>query len=198
MPSASRIGPATPQPEDSKRVWRAWARQRRSGLEPTDTGRRIAEQLAAWDGYRAASRVLIYLAFGNEPDLTSLVTDASKHFYTTRTPGDGQPLTLHRLDPGDLERHRFGFMQPSPSAAHVAVSDVELALIPGLAFDMRGNRLGFGLGYYDRFLGSLGRQVPLIGVVPSALLVPRLPVDPHDVRMTHLASEDGIIPVDAR
>ncbi|MEX2541749.1 MAG: 5-formyltetrahydrofolate cyclo-ligase [Trueperaceae bacterium] len=187
----------TGEPPESgapKADWRVWARRRRSAIDPWHTGQAVAARLREWPAYLASARILVYLAFGDEPDLSALLDDPAKSFYTTRTATEGEPaLTLHRLDLASLERHRFGFLQPTVAAAGSA-GEMEMVLVPGLAFDVSGHRLGFGMGFYDRFLGSLDPSVPLVGITPAELLVPRLPSEPHDVRMTHLATEDGVFP----
>ena len=192
---------ARPPADASKKRWREWAKAVRRSLDGIESGRAIARRLERSALYGTATHILIYLAFANEPDLAPLLAARDKTFYTTRTEepaatGGPSVLTLHRLDPDDLERHRFGFLQPSPLAPRIAAELIELALVPGLAFDVTGHRLGFGMGHYDRFLAGLGSSVARVGVAPSALLVPRLPFEEHDVRMTHLATESGVIPVE--
>ncbi len=130
-----------------------------------------------------------YLAFGTELDLSSL---SGKHFYTTRTREDGT-LSVHALS-GGLERHPYGFYQPRAESPVVEMEQLELLLIPGLAFDRSGTRLGYGRGFYDRLLEQV-QGVPVVGVAPSALVVPALPAEPHDVKMTHLLSETGVVKV---
>jgi 5-formyltetrahydrofolate cyclo-ligase len=199
VPELERHG--QPSADAPKSVWRSWARRKRRETDSAAAGRLVAESLSAWPAYRGARRVLLYLAFGGEPDLRPLLTDHTKSFYTTRVvegryPGEGEPrLTLHRLDPEALERHRFGFLQPVSTAVPMSPTDIDLVLVPGLAFDASGNRLGFGMGFYDRLLVELEADVPRVGVTPAALLVPRLPEEDHDVRMTHLATEDGVLPL---
>lgn len=198
-PTTHRGAPAA---GSAKSDWRVWAKAMRRKIEPTETGAAIAGGLLSSPLYESARHVLTYLAFAGEPDLAPLLADADKTFYTTRTEeataaGEGPAiLTLHRLDPADLVLHRFGFLQPSPVAPMVAGDLIDLVLVPGLAFDLHGHRLGFGMGYYDRLLATLHADVPRIGVVPASLLVPRLPAEEHDVRMTHLATESGVMEVE--
>lgn len=187
--------PGVPPANASKSLWREWARERRASMSGQTVGGMAARALAEWPVYRSATRILVYLAFGGEPDLSTLLNDHSKSFYTTRTEDAGEPaLTLHRLDPDALERHRFGFLQPFAAAGPVHPDGIELALVPGLAFDVRGARLGFGMGYYDRLLGVLDQDAPRVGVAPSALIVPELPSEEHDVPMTHIVTENGVFP----
>jgi len=68
-------------------------------------------------------------------------------------------------------------------------------VIPGLAFDRRGNRLGHGFGYYDRFLGGLPPGVPRVGLACACQLVTEVPVDAWDVPVHALVTEEGVIRV---
>jgi 5-formyltetrahydrofolate cyclo-ligase len=73
---------------------------------------------------------------------------------------------------------------------------VDVALVPGLVFDVRGTRLGFGAGFYDRLLPSLRAGIPIIGVTRDALVVPELPSEAHDVLMVYLVTESGVRQID--
>ena len=140
--------------------------------------------------YRRAEHVLTYLAFGTELDLAGL---GGKHFYATRTGRDGT-LTVHALG-GGLERHPYGFLEPPAGNPEIEIGRLDLLLVPGLAFDRSGTRLGYGKGFYDRLLADVPPGVPVVGVVPEGLIAGSLPRAPHDVPMTHLLSERGIYEV---
>ena len=75
----------------------------------------------------------------------------------------------------------------------VRASTLTAVVVPGLAFDRQGHRLGRGAGVYDRFLSTLPPETLRIGLVPGALLVDELPTDAHDVRMHAIATEQGIV-----
>ena len=78
------------------------------------------------------------------------------------------------------------------SVPEVAPARIEVALVPGLAFDPLGRRLGRGKGYYDRLLAGLPADAPRVGVTLDRLMAETVPVDPHDVAMTHLVTENGV------
>lgn len=104
------------------------------------------------------------------------------------TPPRGQPLTFRRWRPGDvLVPERFGTMAPM---GEPAVPD--FLLVPLLAFDRRGYRLGYGGGYYDRTLAALPNRFAL-GFAFAAQEVDIVPVGPTDVRLDAVATERGII-----
>jgi 5-formyltetrahydrofolate cyclo-ligase len=190
---SGRPGPGAPKGD-----WRAWARALRRAWAADADGRaadeaNLRDALTRWAAWQRARWALVYVPFADEVD--PLPADGSPPLATTRTPGGGQPLTLHAWT-GALERHRFGFLQPSADAPRVAPADVDLVLVPGLAFDRRGGRLGYGQGLYDRLLPALRAGVPRVGVAIDALVVGRLPTEAHDVAMTHLLTPAGLRPVD--
>lgn len=146
----------------------------------------MGEWLSAWP---AGTVVLTYLAIPGEIDLAPLTrTLVDLQWVTTRTPEVGD-LTIHPYD-SPRELHFLGFHQPIAGSAELDPSLVTVALVPGLAFDSCGHRLGRGRGYYDRLLSKMPRAT-LVGVTLDRRLVPNLRVDEHDVAMHRLATESG-------
>lgn len=110
-----------------------------------------------------------------------------------RTPKRGEPLTFHAWRPGEtLERGPLGTSQP-PAAAPVIEPDA--LIVPLLAVDPAGFRLGYGGGYYDRTLTRLRsrRAVTAIGVGFDAQRVERVPTSPHDARLDFLLTERALL-----
>jgi 5,10-methenyltetrahydrofolate synthetase len=177
-----------------KDAWRKWARAVRRSVDGHRAGALVREHLRPVVE-AAGGRVLVYRAMAGEIDLDPLIADlGAERFALTHTPAAGQ-LTVHPAE-SPLERHRLGFEQPRADAPLLRLADLTRALVPGLAFDRRGNRIGHGLGYYDGLLAELPRRVPLIGVTSDAQVVPDLPHGPSDVPMTHLVTESGLRAVD--
>jgi 5-formyltetrahydrofolate cyclo-ligase len=153
-----------------------------------------------------ASRVLAYLSAGSEVDLDGLFTLTKTHrngdalgpqnlaapiveeqdirFATVVTGIDGSPL---------VRVGEFGLREPT--GLPVDLSDVGLVLVPLLAFDSQGNRLGSGKGFYDRFLAAnptLTDKATLIGVAFEAQRLPSVPVEPHDFTLDAVVTELGV------
>jgi len=80
-----------------------------------------------------------------------------------------------------------------PAGVEPRLSGWDIIVIPGLAFDRRGNRLGHGFGYYDRFLGGLPESVPRVGLAWASQRIPEVPVDVWDVPVHALVTEEGVI-----
>lgn len=180
-----------PDPGAGKEEWRRWARARRSELDLDRISSGVVDALGSWDPLQQAATVLLFLPMADEIDLHELLARGlSTTFAATRTPGRG-PLTVHPLG-GKLEQHPYGFLQPEAAAPPIDPRDLSVLLVPGLAYDRDGVRLGRGAGYFDELLGRADPSAPRVGVTPEALLVDGLPNEPHDVRMTHLATEAGV------
>jgi prolyl-tRNA editing enzyme YbaK/EbsC (Cys-tRNA(Pro) deacylase) len=101
-------------------------------------------------------------------------------------------ITMRSYDVGHLVRHRLGFDEPGESASVVDPADLDIVLVPGLAFDRSGGRLGRGKGYYDRFLKSLPRSTARIGVTTDESIVNAVPIHDHDELVDWLATESGV------
>jgi 5-formyltetrahydrofolate cyclo-ligase len=135
--------------------------------------------------------VLTFRPMAGEIDLDSLLHEFP--CAVTRTWPHGR-LTVHRADV-EMERHRWGYLQPVADAPELPLDEIGAVLVPGVLFDRQGGRLGHGAGYYDRLLPRLPADTILIGVTTEDRLVDELPTDAHDVRMTHVATERGVLTV---
>lgn len=181
---ATLAGVDAPSDPTEKAAWREVARRQRAALDRSDWSRRLVAALRAWPPYVSAGTVLTYVAFGSEPDLGELARDGKRLVVPRVLPGGGR-LALHTLG-GTMVRHALGMLEPTADAPPVDPAEIDLVLMPGLAFDLSGGRLGYGAGYYDRLLPRLRPDVPRLAVTHPELLADALPLEPHDVRASHL------------
>lgn len=153
------------------------------------------------------STVCAYVPVGSEPGsielLDQLLQRAGRVLLpVARTSSDDTPLPLQwgEYRAGNLVTARWGLLEPpQPWLPETAVGEASLVLLPALAVDRHGVRLGRGRGFYDRSLGSRDPQARLVAVVRDAELVDELPSEPHDVPMTHvLTPERGLIALPIR
>ncbi|MCS7058585.1 MAG: 5-formyltetrahydrofolate cyclo-ligase [Meiothermus sp.] len=170
---------------------RRWAKQVRSEQPIPELSQRVAEHLAGFLEKQGVGHILLYSAFGSELDPSPLPALYPAQYYLPRV--HARDLEVHPL-PCSLVRHPYGFLEPAPEAPRAAPENLEAVLVPGLAFDPWGRRLGYGQGFYDRFLARLPPHVLTIGLTPRTLLVPTLPHDPWDVPVGFLATEAGVCP----
>ena len=161
-----------------------------------NASKRIAESVLTLPEIVRARRILACLSFGHEVDTWRLVEGlraTGKELFVPRAdPRDGL-LHVHPY-PCPLRTLAFGLQQPPRGAPEVAAEaidgTVEAVLVLGLAFDRHGIRLGYGSGYFDRFLA--GRTFPAVGLGFEMQLLDQLPREPHDVPMTAVVTEVGV------
>ncbi|MFD1731132.1 5-formyltetrahydrofolate cyclo-ligase [Deinococcus malanensis] len=134
---------SSPAVQDSKAKWRVWAREARAAVP--DASAPLCTSLATFLHEQGVRRVLAYRALPGEPDVSTLANQFE--LLTSRARFRPEPhLTLHPWASA-TEFSRFGALQPPADAPREALSTVDAALLPGLAFDERGVRLGYGGGF---------------------------------------------------
>jgi 5-formyltetrahydrofolate cyclo-ligase len=173
----------------SKREWRSRLRAAREAVPPQVRAQR-AEVLAAGMLELAAGTggpVCAYLPVGAEPGSAAAVDAlraAGHEVLLPVVPGRGVPLEWARYD-GELAPGPIGLREPTgPRLGPAAIGRARLVLVPALAADRRGIRLGQGGGYYDRSLPLAAPGTPLVVVLDDGELVPELPAEPHDHPVT--------------
>lgn len=210
----------TPELMANKSTARAWARAQVRAAPSEPEGDWASSLREVWGivrehgGVQAARArsvpVPILMAFVpilGEPDPTCMLSDATEAGWriavgrgTSRT----STLQVVAVDPVVIGGGRWHRDQCEPDAWGMAVprdrvpapsADVAAVVVPGMAFDRTGHRLGRGAGVYDRFLATLPPTALRIGLVPSSRLVDRLPTDPHDVPMHVVATEREVLRV---
>ncbi|MGA7096108.1 MAG: 5-formyltetrahydrofolate cyclo-ligase [Acidimicrobiia bacterium] len=159
---------------------------------PPDSESAVVDGLFAWLSGRLPGTISGYLAMPGEVDLEPLLLRLPGwRWILPRVEEDGS-LTFRDVD-APRERHPFGMEQPADSGPIVPVAEIDVLLVPGLAFDLRGDRLGNGAGHYDRVLSGLRSGAETIGIAPAARVVEEVPIEPHDQRVRWLATEQGVI-----
>ncbi|MBN1978994.1 MAG: 5-formyltetrahydrofolate cyclo-ligase [Anaerolineae bacterium] len=153
----------------------------------------ICRGLARWlaDQLPNQPTILTYLAFRNEPDLSLLFELLPDARWIVPRIMEGRHMALHSYDPSRLVRHRFGMLEPAADLPTVDPAGIDAALVPGVAFDRQGGRLGFGGGYYDCFLSTT--PALRIGIAFDQCLARQLPRGEHDQRMDWVATQSKMI-----
>ncbi|MCX7680659.1 MAG: 5-formyltetrahydrofolate cyclo-ligase [Anaerolineae bacterium] len=150
----------------------------------------ICRRLIHWPVLQQARNVLTYLAFRNEPDLSALFDLLPGiRWYVPRV--EGEHLVVHPYDPLRLVRHRFGMLEPAADLPVIDPQTLDLVLTPGVAFDHHGGRLGFGGGYYDRFLVTTAAL--RVGITYDECLIASLPRTERDQLMDWIVTPSRTI-----
>ena len=155
-------------------------------VERAAASQQIRARLEKHSIWRRANSVLFYAPFAAEPDVWQLLDGAlalGKVAYLPRfdTQKENYIVCQIRDVVHDLEVGQFGIREPRASCPRISLNRLDLILVPGIAFDLNGHRLGRGKGYYDRLLAEL--QGEKCGVAFDQQIVSRVPVEPHDMRL---------------
>lgn len=155
----------------------------------------IIDRVTALDEFREAQSILAYASFGSEIDTAPLLQAIIE---------SGKTLLLPRVNKGALDVHAvksldddlraglWGIREPIPeSCVACSAVDVDLIIVPGVAFDLAGGRIGYGQGYYDKLLASTGSQT--IAAAFEVQLVDTIPMEPHDVRVRRIVTESRVV-----
>jgi 5-formyltetrahydrofolate cyclo-ligase len=138
--------------------------------------------------------ILAYFSTRQEPDLKTIFTASGRWGFPRCV---GETLVWHLWSPTDalpLQSGKFGIPEPHPDAPTLNPSDIDLILVPAVACDQSGYRLGYGGGFYDRLLSEPAwAKIPTIGIVFHFAYVPELPIDPWDRPLTGVCTEEGMI-----
>ena len=148
---------------------------------------RLAPQL------RSARRILFFAPLPDEPDVWPLLEQCLASGQTCALPGfDATTQTYAARRVTDLATGmvagKFGIREPAPASAEIPLEDFHVILVPGVAFDWRGHRLGRGRGFYDRLLAGAGGIK--CGVGYDCQLLPEIPADGRDVKVDFVFTPD--------
>lgn len=156
-----------------------------SSEQHRDDSLRLCQRLLTLPMWQRAGVVLLFAPLRDEPDIRTVISSALK---------EGKEVSVPKFNPGDsayqagviqgledLSPGKFGILEPRPTTAAVTLNRLDLVLVPGIAFDIRGGRLGRGQGYYDRLLAAVNGLK--CGVAFDEQIVDAVPVGPMDVRL---------------
>lgn len=151
----------------------------------------ITEKLLSSMEYRCADTVFVYVSAGAEPDTLKIIEHALSHGKTVCVPLCEDETTMSaRLVTRvtALEIGAFGIFQPPKNAVVVPPSKINLCIVPCVAADKNGNRLGHGRGYYDRFLKNCRAKRLLL--CRKELLFEKIVTDSHDIKCDKVIYEN--------
>lgn len=198
-PPAQTSSPGVHAPPDPKSAVRARVRARRAAVDPAERARRdaaIRAHLPALLADAAAGReargrtvapllVCAYVPDGGEAggrELPGALAAAGARVLLPVSPASGPLRWAPFTDDEDLRPGRFGILVPGAATeAPSRIADADLVLVPSVAVDVRGRRLGRGGGYYDRSLTLAAAGTPLVAVLDEEDVLEELPVEEHDL-----------------
>jgi 5-formyltetrahydrofolate cyclo-ligase len=159
-----------------------------------DKSDRLCQHLQSSEWFTQAQTILSYVSFRQEPDLSPL-WQLPQRWGLSRCVG--QSLVWHLWLPQTsppLQAGAYGIPEPQPDTPTLDPDEVDLILVPAVACDDRGYRLGYGAGFYDRMLSlSEWQNKRTIGIVFEFAHLPELPIDPWDQPLDAVCTEAGLV-----
>ena len=181
---------------------RAETLRQRDGLAPETRvvfSRQIADSVIHWIQSEGFDSVMLYLSMRSEVETDSLLEQllhAGKHVCAPVADTDHNRLIPRHIQEGKaaLVRHRYGMLEPNTACPIFPISQLQLIVVPGIAFDHNGYRLGYGKGFYDRFLANCPHAIP-IGLAYQIQVVEDTFPQVWDVPVKHIFTETGRIDI---
>lgn len=163
-----------------------------SVAQKAEWSERIMQKVEAHPAFQEARNVLLFHSLPDEPSTHALIARyaTKKHVYLPAVVSSTE-MEIHAYSfETDLRRGAYGIMEPVGAVLH-ETEKIDLILVPGLAFDRLGHRMGRGKGYYDRFIAQFGAQRPyLLGICFPPQRFEEIPFAPHDATMDSVVSAD--------
>ena len=182
---------------DRKRALREQAHANRRDQEQKDElSRGIVARFMQLPEYEAAQTVMFYVDVRTEVrtrhDLQAALDSGKKIVVPWCLDGELELFHLENMD--ELETGMYKILEPRSElreveAKSVAVETLDLVMVPGVAFDRRGARMGHGKGYYDKLLQHARRDAPLVALAFECQLFPEIPTEDHDIFMDKILTE---------
>ncbi len=152
----------------------------------------IQKKFLSIQEFKNAKTILFYASFDGEVDTFDMMRQAQRHGkkialpYITKENKTIVPIVINCLEE-DLEGGLYGIQQPKYEATRsIPLDALDLVVVPGIAFDNENNRLGRGLGFYDRLLKNLPSKIPSVGLAFDFQVVDHLPRHQHDMPVSHV------------
>ncbi|MFH0956674.1 MAG: 5-formyltetrahydrofolate cyclo-ligase [Candidatus Aenigmatarchaeota archaeon] len=189
-----------------KRAIRKEMKEERDGLSHTEMealSLKVKDHLFSTPEFRKARTVMFYASFGSEVQTERMIREALAMGKRVALPvvsegGGSHSIVPYGIKdfPGDACPGAYGIMEPSAKRCRVVpAEEIELVIVPGTAFDCDGGRIGYGKGYYDRFLAKVPKAV-VIGLAYDFQVLGagcRIPREEHDARVCLVVTDERII-----
>lgn len=160
---------------------------------------KIKQKLFSLPEFKESSKAVFYMALPQEVQTKDMVREAiglGKKIILPRIAPAGDTLMLSEVKDieEELKMGSFGILEAKEEFYRpVALTEVNLIILPGVVFDLQGHRIGFGKGFYDKLLCKANQPIFTIGLAFDFQLIPKIPALRHDVKMGKIITEKRII-----
>lgn len=159
----------------------------------------ITDKLLSMDCIKNAHNIMLYLDFNNEVQTNNLINKLLSLKKTISSPvaykKDRKLIPTQITDlKKDIQLGAYGIREPNPNYSRsIPVKDLDIVIVPAVAYDLNCYRLGYGGGFYDRFLENLRPDTITIGIAFDLQIFDSVPKDPHDAQLDYIVTESKLI-----
>jgi 5-formyltetrahydrofolate cyclo-ligase len=153
--------------------------------------RKIFEVLLQLPEWKSAKNILMYVSHSYEVDTHMIIRTHidEKNIIVPKSNKIDNTLVLHKINTfNDLKKGNYNILEPVSHTKTIPAKNIDLAIVPGVAFDLKGHRIGYGKAYYDKLLPKLNCKK--IGLAYSLQIVDNIPAEKHDEPVDLLITED--------
>ena len=159
----------------------------------------IFKQLIESNIYKKAKKIFTYVSFGSEIDTIKFINHAlndNKKIYIPKTDKSKKEMVAIRINSLDnMSVDKWGILEPKAVDKNKIEKNFDLILMPGLAFDRNGNRIGYGGGYYDKYLSQIKETSNKIVLAYDFQIVNNIENEPHDIKANYIITNNDFIKV---
>lgn len=149
--------------------------------------------------YINSNIIFTFVSFGSEVNthqIINLALNDNKIIYVPKIKSKEKGIEIFRINSlSDLKTGYFGILEPSENCSAANSSNIDLILMPGVAFDRQGGRLGYGAGFYDGFLTKMSKNVAKVALAYQLQVVDTVPMESSDIRIDGIITNDSFIHV---
>jgi 5-formyltetrahydrofolate cyclo-ligase len=179
-----------------KQSLREHAKHVRKNIHSNKLSSLICKNIKATKEYQQSQNIMLYYPFGNELNVLELIDDASKSWILPKVVEDD--LDIYFYEKGDmLTQNQWRIKEPCLEDKKANLRNLDMVILPGLCADKKGFRLGYGMGYYDRFLRKIPRDCIKILPVVSELFIEEVPKDLWDEPVDIVVTEKEILKINS-
>ena len=168
-------------------------------VEIKEKSKRIKENLYSLEEFKEAKNIMLYVSLNEEVDtqeiIKELLINKEKNIIVPYVVKNNPILQLSELKNfNELEPKTLDILEPRDNfIREFGLKKLDLVIVPGIVFDENGYRIGYGYGYYDRFLKKLDKNVKKIGLAFEFQLVGKIPEERHDVPVDIVVTEERVL-----
>lgn len=158
----------------------------------------IKQSLFALPEFQSANVIFYFASFRSEVSTLKQIREIlglGKRIVLPAVDKKAKGLRLYEIkDLSELSPGVMGILEPNvPEHREIDINSVDFVVMPGVAFDSRCNRIGYGAGFYDKLLSGLRKQIPLVAIAYEEQIVDAIPSEPHDIRVHKIVTDKRII-----